>query len=259
MEKIILLDIGSAMYVLVLDCCEKSELCASGTAKIRKKAKDSDVPETRLCCREKHKINHPLDVSQRQHLFITLYHTTLVMKSIPLVFLIAVFISGCSLDKCPDMHCGYNQQCNNNTCSCIDWYEGPNCQTEMRAKWIGTYIGTTHTNASLTGVADTFTFVKDATQIDYNYCSNKQFRLSIRNTREASIPGWSRGTIVWDPIHMDSVYDTYGSTGVAIVSEDGKNATLTYTTTHSYYNLHTWADSLATDSSVMYTFTGVKQ
>jgi hypothetical protein len=181
------------------------------------------------------------------------------MKIIPLVFLIAVFISGCTLDKCPDMHCGYNQQCTNNTCGCISWYEGSDCRIQMRHKWIGTFTGTTHMNANLTGVPDTFIFVTDSTRIDYDHCSNKNFDLSIRNTREASIPGWSTARVLWNPIHGDSVLSFYNSSGVGIVSEDGKYATLTYTTTHAYYTSSLSLDSMPADSSVFYTFTGVKQ
>jgi hypothetical protein len=129
----------------------------------------------------------------------------------------------------------------------------------MRQKWIGTFIGTTHINANLNGQADTFTFVADATAIDYCDCTNKNFLLSLRNTREVSIPRWSRGSEVWDPIHRDSVFNSYSSSGVGIVSGDGKYATLTYTTSHAYINWQLLTDSLATDSFVFYTFEGVKQ
>jgi hypothetical protein len=98
----------------------------------------------------------------------------------------------------------------------------------MRQKWIGTFIGTTRINANTAGYADTFIFVADSIRIDYDHCVNKNFDLSIRNTREASFND---------------------GTGIGVVSEDGKDATLTYTNTFFILN---------SDSS-LYTFTGTKQ
>lgn len=150
-----------------------------------------------------------------------------MMRTIPFVFLLISMLCACSKNNGPASDPG-----------CPDWYEGPNCQTPMRQKWIGTFVGTTHIGANVNGQPDTFTFVPDPDRIDYDHCSNKNFDLSIRNTREASIPG---GFLWGTPF------------GVGIVSGDGKYASLSYTWITSHSGLFDPYDT------TFYTFTGTKQ
>ena len=50
-----------------------------------------------------------------------------------------VMFMACS-DPCDDVDCG-NGVCDDGTCICDAGYEGLNCETEIRAKYLGTYSG----------------------------------------------------------------------------------------------------------------------
>ena len=56
-----------------------------------------------------------------------------------LLSIFTVFMS-CS-DPCDDVDCGANGTCDDGTCLCEDGYEGTSCETEIRAKYLGTYSG----------------------------------------------------------------------------------------------------------------------
>lgn len=53
---------------------------------------------------------------------------------------ITFLLFSCS-DPCDDVDCGTNGTCDDGTCLCSDGYEGMNCETETRAKYLGTYTG----------------------------------------------------------------------------------------------------------------------
>jgi hypothetical protein len=54
--------------------------------------------------------------------------------------LLTLFVFACS-DPCDDVNCGTNGTCDDGTCICEAGYEGAACETESRAKYIGTYSG----------------------------------------------------------------------------------------------------------------------
>ena len=47
--------------------------------------------------------------------------------------------SACTTDPCKDVTCNNGGTCTDGTCICATGYEGTNCDTEMRAKFIGNY------------------------------------------------------------------------------------------------------------------------
>lgn len=53
---------------------------------------------------------------------------------------ITLFMFSCS-DACDDVDCGANGSCDDGICICVDGYEGTNCETEIRTKYLGTYNG----------------------------------------------------------------------------------------------------------------------
>lgn len=55
--------------------------------------------------------------------------------------LVAFTATGCKKDKCKDKNCG-NGSCVDGSCVCNTGYEGSECGTEVRAKFIGQYSGT---------------------------------------------------------------------------------------------------------------------
>lgn len=64
------------------------------------------------------------------------------MKSLRLLVLSASFLgltlTGCK-DECKDVVCQNGGTCEEGTCLCVSGYEGENCETEVRAKFIGSY------------------------------------------------------------------------------------------------------------------------
>jgi hypothetical protein len=63
------------------------------------------------------------------------------LKSIFLSILSAVLIASCTTDPCIDVTCLNDGVCNNGICLCEDWFEGTDCGTEQRSKYLGTYTG----------------------------------------------------------------------------------------------------------------------
>lgn len=64
------------------------------------------------------------------------------MKKIGLYFtliLFSLFLSNCS-DPCKDIDCN-NGTCDDGTCICDDGFTGANCDTELRAPFLGTFEG----------------------------------------------------------------------------------------------------------------------
>lgn len=53
---------------------------------------------------------------------------------------ITFLLFSCS-DPCDDIDCGTNGTCDDGTCLCSDGYEGLNCETESRTKYLGSFTG----------------------------------------------------------------------------------------------------------------------
>lgn len=53
----------------------------------------------------------------------------------------AVLYTSCTKDKCKDVTCQNGGTCSDGKCTCPTGYEGTNCETLSRAKFIGTYVG----------------------------------------------------------------------------------------------------------------------
>ena len=84
-----------------------------------------------------------------------------VMKiKILVVFCISFLIISSCKDKCKDVNCD-NGTCVEGTCNCSEGYEGNDCGTESRSKFIGSYVvNGTETcsvsgNSTLTGMSFT--------------------------------------------------------------------------------------------------------
>ena len=52
---------------------------------------------------------------------------------------VAVIYSSCQPDKCKAISCAYGGVCDNGVCKCLPGYEGTNCETITRSKFIGSY------------------------------------------------------------------------------------------------------------------------
>ena len=53
-----------------------------------------------------------------------------------------VTLSSCEPDKCKTISCAYGGICNEGKCLCQSGYEGPQCETLMRKKFLGTWVVT---------------------------------------------------------------------------------------------------------------------
>lgn len=54
----------------------------------------------------------------------------------------AITYTSCNKDECKDVVCQNGGSCLEGTCSCATGYEGTNCETLSRTKFIGTWTGT---------------------------------------------------------------------------------------------------------------------
>jgi hypothetical protein len=59
--------------------------------------------------------------------------------------------NSCTTDACKDVNCGQYGTCLDGDCVCDTGYEGVNCQTEERAKFVATYVGTIGIACPVTG------------------------------------------------------------------------------------------------------------
>ncbi|MCB0761988.1 MAG: hypothetical protein KDC12_10740 [Flavobacteriales bacterium] len=55
--------------------------------------------------------------------------------------MLAVSFTACKKDPCADVTCDHGT-CNDGTCDCETGYEGDECSTQMRSKFLGTFTGT---------------------------------------------------------------------------------------------------------------------
>ncbi|WP_052599614.1 hypothetical protein [Aureispira sp. CCB-QB1] len=65
------------------------------------------------------------------------------MKNLIILFLAAIFVISCDNDPCKDVVCGDQGTCTEGICVCTEGYEQDAaglCNTEMRAKFIGSWV-----------------------------------------------------------------------------------------------------------------------
>jgi len=77
-------------------------------------------------------------------------------KVLTLLFSICLLIaaSSCKDDPCDDIDCGTYGTCSGTDCRCDSGYEEDNdgkCNTEIRSKYLGTWVGTHETNGTVSG------------------------------------------------------------------------------------------------------------
>ena len=63
------------------------------------------------------------------------------MKKLFIYSILLITIFSSCLDPCRKTNCINGGYCNNGTCECPFGYEGTNCETEMREKFIGIFNG----------------------------------------------------------------------------------------------------------------------
>jgi hypothetical protein len=83
--------------------------------------------------------------------------------------------SSCSKDKCKDVVCNNGGSCNEGVCSCPTGYEGANCETLSRAKFVGTYAGTEICSQGTDNYSITLAANSDALKLTYTNLYNENF------------------------------------------------------------------------------------
>ena len=63
------------------------------------------------------------------------------LKTTFLAVVSTLLMASCATDPCKDITCLNASTCSDGTCLCTDWYEGTDCGTEQRTKFLGTYSG----------------------------------------------------------------------------------------------------------------------
>lgn len=82
------------------------------------------------------------------------------LKSLTLVLTLTVgslfFLNSCTQDLCKDVVCQNGGTCDQSTggCDCLAGYEGTNCETEMRTKFLGSYKYNESTATGCGGFSD---------------------------------------------------------------------------------------------------------
>lgn len=76
---------------------------------------------------------------------------TTVQALAPLFLFLALILGSCS-DECDDVNCQNGGRCDDGDCICLDGFVGNECQSEMRAPFLGAYS----VNENCEGGNDTF-------------------------------------------------------------------------------------------------------
>jgi len=62
------------------------------------------------------------------------------LTAVAVLAAVTIFNACGSTDKCESVNCGLNGVCNDGTCVCDAGYEGTNCETQIRQKYLGTWL-----------------------------------------------------------------------------------------------------------------------
>lgn len=84
----------------------------------------------------------------------------------------SVLYTACNKDKCKDVVCQHSGTCSEGNCTCTTGYEGTNCETLSRAKFIGTYVGTEICTAGTDNYSITLAANSDDLKLTYTNVYN---------------------------------------------------------------------------------------
>jgi len=160
-----------------------------------------------------------------------------------LTFAMFLFYQSCTPDPCKDVTCLNGGTCTTGTCTCVAGYEGTDCSTEMRTKFIGTYnLGG---NYSCNGASGTGPISGSATIATSSTAVTKML-LTIGLPQAITSTVTSSTALTIDNRQIVDQGVTYSYTGSGSIN--GINLTLNITETNG-----------TTGEICTYTITGVKQ
>lgn len=106
------------------------------------------------------------------------------MKSIKTIALSAILTVGafgtvlytsCTKDACKDVTCQNGGTCSDGKCTCPTGYEGTNCETKSRDKFVGTYVGSEACTQGTDNYSITLAANSDALKLTYTNLYNEGF------------------------------------------------------------------------------------
>jgi hypothetical protein len=77
----------------------------------------------------------------------------------------ATLYTSCNQDECKDVVCQNGGTCTEGKCTCVTGYEGANCETKSRDKFVGVYTGTEICSAGTDNYSMTLTANSDAIKL----------------------------------------------------------------------------------------------
>ncbi|MCW3121104.1 MAG: hypothetical protein JWQ38_596 [Flavipsychrobacter sp.] len=144
-----------------------------------------------------------------------------------------VLYTSCTKDACKDVVCQNAGTCTDGKCTCPTGYEGTNCETKSRDKFVGTYVGTETCTVGTDAYSITLAANSDALKLTYTNLYNDNI------TATCTMTGLN-------------TFSFSGTQGGATFSGTGTLSTNTLTVTYTLSN------PTAVPSSNTCTFTGSK-
>ena len=141
---------------------------------------------------------------------------------------LATLNQSCSKDDpCDSITCENGGTCNDGTCDCAAGYEGTNCDTEVRAKFIGSYSGSDAcSNSGATG-SFTTTIATSTTGVN---------SIEISGLWDGFFIAAINGTVSGNEITVASQEpdgDGFVIAGTGVMNADGTSIAWTYTVTET--------------------------
>ncbi len=84
----------------------------------------------------------------------------------------AVLYTSCNKDACKDVVCQNGGTCADGKCTCTTGYEGTNCETKSRDKFVGTYTGSEICTIGTDNYSVTLAANSDALKLTYTNLYN---------------------------------------------------------------------------------------
>jgi hypothetical protein len=84
----------------------------------------------------------------------------------------AITYTSCTKDECQDVVCQNGGTCDAGVCSCPTGYEGTNCETKSRDKFVGVYTGTEACTVGTDNYSITLAANSDALKLTYTNLYN---------------------------------------------------------------------------------------
>ena len=141
---------------------------------------------------------------------------------------LATLNQSCSKDApCNSIVCENGGTCNDGTCDCAEGYEGTNCSTEVRAKFIGSYPGMDA--CSTTGASGTYTSTIATSTTGVN-------SILITGLWEGFFITAINGTVSGNEITVPSQEpdsDGFVIAGTGVMNADGTSIAWTFTVTET--------------------------